>query len=491
MILRSFIILSLLWGSALVAQNNAAEQSSVTEESELCNRLFQKTVMAYQELNHKLPAAAAIPPSAPITRLLGMHMEDCSLPGTMDLIEKALSFHSGKIALLLPFSKLPKSVGQDLLKSIHTWMQSRGLNPARLIIWRDTDGNRDKLEIQLAQMVWLHQVSLIIGGLMQSEAPTLAQWSDRLRIPTIILNRKPESQRSKYAFYMGPDYKLLASSLTRYALSHNLQKIAILEPQYAVADNLVPAFQAQAGHLRLQITGPLLYNPADFSTIDGLLRKLFHIDDENRNEEMLELLKKRREEAEELGQTFDPKSLVLPPIVDVDAILIADHFKNVRHISKALAYYGVKKVQLLGIPKWRAYELMDPPDEAITGAVFVDYIGSYKQFPYGIQVPTVDKEYFAEGPQAGSADLRLVVHHALYSALEALAGARTPRFALYKKLETAAGPKEGFLASPQIYRADHTSNWPSFLFAVGSGSISLLQTWNPVNSPTRTSLSKP
>lgn len=486
--------LTILWfclAPTLLAQNNASEQSAVSDDHELCSRLFQKTVVSYQELNRKLPSNSVVPINSPVMALLGLHSEDCSQQGTMNQIEQALSFHSGKIALLLPFSKMPKAVGQDVLKSVHEWMQSRGLNPARLIIWRDTDGNKDKLEAQLAQMVWIQQVSIVIGGLWQSEASTLSQWADRLRIPTIILNRKPEAQRSKYTFFVGPDYKLLASSLTRFSLGKNLRRIAILQPQFGHDESLVAAFQAQAEHLRIAITGPLLYNPADFSSIDGLLRKLFHIDDESRNQEMLDLLNKSKENAEALGLPFDPKNLVLPPLVDIDAILIADHFKNVRHISKALNYYGVKKVQLMGVPRWRAFELVDPADDYLNGAIFVDYLGSYKQLPYGIQVPTEDKEYFAEGPQAGAADLKLVVHHALFSALEALVGSKSPRYALYKKLEAAAGPREGFLAGPLIYRADHTSHWPSFLFGVGSGSISLLQTWNPNAAPARTSLTKP
>jgi len=486
-----FILLLLTCLSLPLAAQNAAEQSAVSDDSELCSKLFARTVMAFQELNRKLPPNAMVPTNSPLVPLLGLHAEDCQQPGTMELIEKALSSHSGKVAILLPFSKMPKTAGQDVLRSVHEWMKSKGLSPGRLIIWRDTEGNRDKLERQMAQMVWLHGVSIIIGGLFQSEAPFLTQWADRLRIPSIILNRRPEGPASKYTFYMGPDYRLLASGLTRYALSRNMKRIAILAPQFSQDSALIAAFQSQAQHLRMQITGPLIYNPADYTSIDGLLRKLLHIDDESRNQELLDLVNKTKEEAAQLGVPFDPKSLVLPPVIDVDAILIADHFKNVRHLSKTLAFYGVRRLPLLGIPKWRAYELIEPADENLVGSVFVDYLGSYKQLPYGIQAPTVDKEYFAEGPVAGSVDLRLVVHHALFSALQALSGPRNPRYALYKKLEITAGPRESFLSGPQIFRADHSANWPTFLFGVGSGSISIMQTWNPMAGPTRTSSSRP
>lgn len=487
---RFMIFLFACLSLPLQAQNNA-EQSAVIEDSELCSKLFSKTVVAFQELNRKLPPTALVPPDSPLVPLLGLHVEDCEQPGTMDLIEKALGGHNGKVALLLPFSRMPKAVGQEVLRSVHEWMQSKGLSPNRLIIWRDTEGNRDKMEKQLAQMVWTQGASIIIGGLFQNEAPFLTQWADRLRIPAIILNRRPTGPASKYTFYMGPDYRLLASGLTRYALSRNMRRIAIMAPQFSHDEPLISAFRTQAQHLRIQITGPLIYNPADYDSIDGIIRKLFHIDDESRNQELLDLVNKSKEVAEKLGVPFDPKSLVLPPVINVDAILIADHFKNVRHLNKVLAFYGVKRLPLLGIPRWRAYELIDPADENMVGSVFVDYLGSYKQLPYGIRVPTVDKEYFAEGSAAGSVDLRLVVHHALFSALQALAGNRNPRFALYKKLELSTGPRESFLSGPHIFRADHSTNWPTFLFGVGSGSISILQTWNPLTGPARTSSSRP
>jgi hypothetical protein len=486
-----FIILLLSCLCLPLAAQNAAEQSVVSEDSQLCSKVFAKTVVAFQELNRKLPPNAAVPPNSPLVPLLGLHVEDCNQADTMELIEKALSSHSGKVAILLPFSRIPKTAGQELVRSVHEWMKSKGLNPERLIIWRDTEGNRHQLERQMAQMIWLDGVSLIIGGLFQSEVPLITQWAERLRIPSIILNRRPEGPASKYAFYMGPDYRLLASGLTRYALSRNMKRIAILAPQFSQDSPLIAAFQSQAKHLQIETTGPLIYNPADYASIDGLLRKLFHIDDESRKQELLDLLNKSKQAAEQLGVPFDPTSLVLPPVIDVDAILIADHFKNVRHLSKTLAFYGVRRLPLLGIPKWRAYELIEPADENLVGSVFVDYLGSYKQLPYGIQAPTVDREYFAEGPIAGSVDLRLVVHHALFSALQAITGTRNPRYALYKKLETVAGPRESFLSGPRIFRADHSANWPIFLFGVGSGSISILQTWNPLTGATRTSSSRP
>ncbi|MCX6128541.1 MAG: ABC transporter substrate-binding protein [Proteobacteria bacterium] len=475
LIANLFLLLSL----SISAQDNASEQSSVAEDNGLCNRLFKSTVKAYQELSQFLNSTSMLPINSSVTALMGLKNEDCSQSGTMARIERALSQHSGKIALLLPLSRLPKAEGQELIKQVQLWLQSRGTQSDRLLIWRDTGGSKEKLQTQLAQVVIQERVALIIGGLMLQETPVLAQWADRLRIPTILLNRKPEGQNSRYAFYMNPDTQQLASAMSHFALSRKLQRIAILEPQFSRDLGLIATFQAQSAQLGLQILGPSVYNPADYSSIDGILRKMFHIDDDSRKEELLELIKTRREQAKEEGVSFDPKKVMLPAIVDIDAMVIADHFKNVRHISKAISSYGVKHVQLIGIPRWRAYDIVDPPDENLIGAVFVDQIGSYKQMPYGIQVPLVNSEFFAQSAEAGPADLKLMLYHAIYTALQVVGGTRAPRFALYKNLETMKGPQQGFLNLPQVFRPNHVAYWPSFLFSIGSGSISLIQTLNP------------
>ena len=474
-----FVSLLLLHRLPALAQNNAAEQSSVNDDSGLCKRLFASTIQAYQDLSHRLGNLNKLNMNSPVSAFIAMRSEDCNQIGSMARIEQALSQHSGKIAILLPSAGFPAATHRDLSQQLETWLQNRGIQSNRLIIWRDSGGTREKLEAQLAQLVFQEQVAIIIGGLYQQEAPILAQWANRLRIPAIILNRKPEGPAAKYVFYVSPDYKQLASAMTRFALERRLKHIAILEPQFSPDQSLLIAFQNQAKHLQIDIKGPLIYSPNDFNTMDDMLRKLFHIDDEARKEELLDLIRERRLLAQEQGENFDASKIMLPPIVDVDAIIIADHFKNVRHLSKALAYYAVKKIQLIGIPRWRALEIIDPPDPNLNGAVFVDYMGSYNQMPYGIQVPLVKSEFFTDSTQAGLADLKLLVHHAVFSALQALAGKPAARYALFRRLETIPGPHQGFLNFPQTFRPDHVAFWPSFLFGIGGTSLSLLQTWNP------------
>src|SRR6478735_2638407 len=127
MSVRFLIMLIAFLSLPLQAQDNVSEQSAVTDDKELCSKLYSKTVVAFQQLNRKLPPTAMVPPNSPLAPLLGLHAESCGQMGTMDLIDKALSAHNRKIAILLPFSKMPKATGQEILRSVHEWMQSKGM----------------------------------------------------------------------------------------------------------------------------------------------------------------------------------------------------------------------------------------------------------------------------------------------------------------------------------------------------------------------------
>lgn len=479
--------IALSFFSAASAQNNVEEQSSSVSsvQIERCQQLFRDIAVPYQALGRLLPLTFRPAPNVATHQLLHLKIEQCQSRETIGILEKSLQLHGGKVAILLPLSQWPLALRQSIVAQVNGLVQGLGLDPLRKLIWVDTAAQPGGLEAQLAPLVFLHHAAMFIGGITQGEAQILSRWSERLQIPTIVLNRRLPPQRSKQLFYLGPDPRLLASSLTRHALSRGIRKVAILMPQSSRDGPLVDHFIAQAQHLRLNISGPYLYNPNDFESIDTVLRKIFHIDPAARSEEQLELVRHLKDKAQQEGVAFDPRNAVLPAQLDVDAIFIVDHFKNVRHLAKAFAYYGVKRLPLLGIPKWRAFELVDASEDILRGSVFVDYVGSYKKLPYRIAATPMGSEFFVPSSEVDTIDLKLLVSHAVYAAQQALSGKREARPQLYKRLEAARPPQGEFFAVPTIFRRDHLSYWPSFLFAVGEGSVQMMQVWNPTLSDAR------
>ncbi len=479
-------ILLLCLSAPLRAQNNAEEQSAVNAvDLTPCRHLMQTVVLSYQELARFLPKTFKPISTVATHRLIALRPEDCQKNATMRVIERSIKLHTGKIGILLPLSQWPIALRQAVTEQINELVQSLGADPAQTLIWLDTAGPQSRVEAQLAQLVFMNHIGVLVGGLVQAEAQILGRWADRLQIPALILNRRMDKFKSKQVFYLGPDPRLLASSLSRHMLSRGLRRIAIIMPQSSRDGPLVDSFISQAQHLRLTVAGPYLYNPNDFTTIDAVLRKIFHIDDPSRNDEQLDLVRRLKDKAQNEGMPFDSRNVVLPAAIDIDALVIVDHFKNVRHLAKALAYYGVKRLPLLGVPKWRAFELVDGNEEILNGAVFVDYIGSYKKLPYGISGTPLGSEYFVPSSEVDGIDLKLLVSHAVYAAFQAVATPRLSRPSLFRRLEAAKPPSSEFFAVPTLFRPDHIAYWPSFLFSVGDGTIQQMQMWNPVLSNSR------
>lgn len=465
--MRKLLVLVL----GLLTSPIAAAEESSGESIDSCERVYEGTMTHYHELAKFLPKSFPLHDQLSTHQFLKLGAEACQGMGAVELFKKVVTIHSGKIGILLPFSRWSSPVQKAVMEQIKSYLRAQGIDPEKSLVWYDTAGQIQTLNKQLAQLVFNQHVAVVIGGLTMSEAPVLAKWADRLKLPTIVLSRKFDSMKSRFVFHLGPDLPQMAESLARYAQSRGLNRIAIVMPQSSRDGVFVNDFVARAEKLQLSVVGPLLYNPHDYGSIDSLFRKLFHLDDDRRAQEKLDLLEELKASAKEEGVAFDPRSLMLPPEIDVDAILIADHFKNARHLARSLAFYGVKKLPLLGIPKWRAPELIDPPEENLDGATLVDYIGSYRRLPYGIKAATILDENFVEGSVASLVDLQLVVNHAVSAAVQALRGAKTARFALPARLEKASIEDKDFFQADQLFRSNHEANWPSFLFSLTEGRL--------------------
>ncbi|MBC7530246.1 MAG: ABC transporter substrate-binding protein [Oligoflexus sp.] len=459
------LALSLLLSNSLLAQ----DETGLTPGS--CQRIYENSMQYYKALGKFLPPNYKFRDQLPTHQFMKMEDDGCALMDTIDLYQRVVSLHSQKIAVMLPFSRWSQPMQKALMTQVKGYVASKGFDPEKTIVWLDTNGQIQKMQEHLANLVYTQHVSLIIGGLTIAEAPVLAKWGDRLRIPTIILNKKLEPPKSRYVFRLGPDHRQLARALLKHAEAQGYKKIAVMIPQTsrdgAFAD-------AMMGNGKIEIVGPLIYNPGDYSSIDKVFKRLFHLNDDARKPELLDLVNELKDKSKEEGVAFDPKGLMLPPEIDVDAIVIIDHFKNVRHLAKSLHFYGVKRIPLLGIPKWRAPELVDQDEENLNGAVFVDYIGSYKRLPYGIKADIVNDENMVEGSEASLVDLELVVNHAVAAALQAFHGPRLPRYALYKRLEGISPEDKAFFGNVAFFNSDHEGNWPNFLFSVGGGKLQAL-----------------
>ncbi len=463
---------------------HAQEESSIDSgAAELCSKVFKNSWQAYLDLARFLPKNFKEIPQLPTHKGLHLKEQACQTdPGVQSTIQRALSFHTQKVAIMLPLSLWPAPVTLGVKQQIQAMADRYGWDAQRNLVWVDTAGDPQRLQASLAQLVFQQHVSLLIGGLQQREAPVLAQWSERLRIPSIILNRRVTLPSSPYVYAMAPDPEALARSLLVQMQAKSMHRLAIMMSQSSREQALLEALQKLAPSFSIQLSGPYAYNAQDFDSIDAHLRAILHLDDASRDPERRALLQKMKDKATAEGIPFQQRELNLPPLLEVDAMLILDHFKTVRHLTKALSSYGVKNLALFGTPKWRALELIDPPEPMLKGAYFVDYIGSYQKLPYGIQAKLAQGEFFVEGEEAGLIDLKLLTAHAVYAGMQVAKLESTPRFLLHQNLAQARNENQPFFQQGLIFKANHVALWPSFLFGIEETGLRLVQSFRDVAS---------
>ena len=69
---------------------------------------------------------------------------------------------------------------------------------------------------------------------------------------------------------------------------------------------------------------------------------------------------------------------------------------------------------------WRAKELIEPYDPYLKNSSFIDYIGSYKNLPYGYQPDVGDDIFFTSANEVSKLDLGIAGYHAMNIAYNAV-----------------------------------------------------------------------
>src|SRR5690606_24878972 len=95
-----------------------------------------------------------------------------------------------------------------------------------------------------------------------------------------------------------------------------------------------------------------------------------------------------RRAAEAQRVPFDPRMVVLKPIVNFDAVLLPDDFRTARHFAKLFKFHQVDKLTMIGNHEWRSPALVEPYDDFLEGSFFADFIGSYAKLPAAVSAPT-------------------------------------------------------------------------------------------------------
>lgn len=277
-----------------------------------------------------------------------------------------------RIGLLLPLSGKYETFGKKAQKAIELAFQTSTDSRAKSyeLIPIDSGQSINAHELALKKLVEEEQVIAVIGPLLSNPLDALTLRAAYYQIPIISI-AQGSAPISPDLFSCAISLKDQAEKIAEHAIkTRGFKRFAILAPSNKAGTEIANLFWDQVEALRGEVKAFELYDPEirDFREPVDKTLGLFYT--ETRREELAELAKKR----EELKITRKTMKTIqyfsLPPIVDFDAVFIADEAKTVGQIIPTFAYRDAKNLAYLGISSWNSTQLVSRAGDQAEGASF-------------------------------------------------------------------------------------------------------------------------
>ena len=498
------LILAMLGAGHLFAEEKANRTlpSPSADGEKSCSFLLEHVIAHYRELYTYLPKdrlRVQGGKESPIPAIIAAKTLSCQQPEQSSQIlgaaGKLLSLHSGKVGLLLPDTPKQAASTQSVLEGMRAYYTAKGADFDKRVIVVNVANDPSAILRKLAELVFVEQVGIVIGGLNELETAILGDWADKLMIPALLLapyygNADPK----KYVFHIFPRPDDLVGRIMQHLLGKGLKKISLMYPIKSKPSRVVALLLEALPKNGITIVQSLGYSPSDYNSMEMAGRSLLHIDNTLRADEYQKLLTEAKEKAEEEKIEFHPEHVTLPPVIDFDALILPDNFRNVRHFVQIFKFLKVKSaLPMIGTQEWRAFGLINPPEPMLDRSVFVDYIGSYLEIPDGIRPTLYSPPFFVNPEDTAKIDYMIIGYQASRMANLALQRPPTKRRKLAERLLSLENSASPYFPPGPAFAKDHTAYWPSFLFEVNGNTIRLSQggMFAPAKAPVTSPLKAP
>ncbi len=280
------------------------------------------------------------------------------------------------VGVMLPLTGTYAPPGQRLKGVIEMANRHAG-SPMRLA-FVDTEGDPERTVEQLEQLVLEKGAVAVLGPLLKENAAAAAEAAQALHVPLICLAQAEGITADRSFVYRGfltPVQQV--QQLVEHATTElGLSRFAVMAPDNSYGKLASEAFATEVLQRGGEVHQQVYYDPTA-----GDFRKpaaeLAAKDYEARSWEFHKL----KEDAEERG--MDPDKVVLPPLVEYEAIFIPDAHARIPLVASALAYeeFAIGEFKprkddvpllLMGLNGWHHDSLPAQGGKYVRGGVFVD-----------------------------------------------------------------------------------------------------------------------
>lgn len=277
-----------------------------------------------------------------------------------------------KIGLLIPLSGKFEAFGKKVQRGVELAFQNSNDSSAKdyEIIAEDSGESAESQLKALQKLVEEHQVIAVVGPVISKGIELLANKAVFYQVPLISL-AQVQYPLASHLFFCSISSQNQVSQLVNYAMgTKGYQKFAVIAPSNKPGEELSQIFRDQVTAANGQIVHLEYYDPnvTDFRAPVDKILSLTH--PEKRVEEQKALAAKRKELKITRKTTRTAQYYNLPPIVDFDAVFIADEAKTAGQIIPTFTYRDAKNLKYLGITTWNSSQLIQRAGDQAEDAIF-------------------------------------------------------------------------------------------------------------------------
>lgn len=354
------------YASALYESNRSSDAYDVLvaiDQTALDESHRQKVVNLKQRIQGKIPPSpVASPLSTPSSDVSG------GTPAT-ELAVYHGPVKSYRVGLLVPLSGKYENFGKKAQKAVELAFMNYKFE---LIAVDSGDTPASHLE-GLRKLVEEDQVIAIIGPLLSKNIEQVIERAAYYQIPLISLAQVQgaiQTTAGSTIVSCSISNRDQAKRIAEFAMKERgYSKFAILAPSNKPGEEMAQAFWDEVESREGTITAFELYSPesTDFREPVDKALGLHYL--EPRNEEMKELAEKRKE----LNITKKTMKTVqyfnLKPIIDFDAVFIADDGKIAGQVIPTFTYRDAKGLPFLGMSSWNSQQFLQRTQDLNEGTL--------------------------------------------------------------------------------------------------------------------------
>ncbi len=296
---------------------------------------------------------------------------------TIEQIEMNQKVNPTVIGVVLPLTGKFANVGQRTLKGLELGLGLDGkvYSPIKLAV-ADSEGNPDVARRAVEKLVKEDNVIAVVGSLLSKTATAVSDQAQVMGIPNIALSQKSElTNIGDKIFRYALTSEMQVRQLVRHSINNlGIKKFAIMYPNNKFGVEFANLFWDEVLARGGSIRSAQSYDPEEKNFQPYVQRLVGTFYSTDRTEEYNYYYKIWAEKNKNSLRTKESPEDILPPVVDFDAIFIADDLKASGQIVPMLAFNNIKNIKILGPNFWNTDQVTKRLANPFNQIIFVDNI---------------------------------------------------------------------------------------------------------------------